>query len=419
MKHRTNTDVLVIGGGAIGVCSAYFLNQAGRDVTLIERGDICSGSSYGNAGLIVPSHSIPLAAPRVITKGLKWMMNPESPFYIKLRLDRELISWLWKFRKACSETQMQRAMPVIRDLNFESLKLYDAIAGIEDLEFGYEKRGMVIIFRTDGGFQEGIEEARLMEKSGIDIRILTKQDVDDMADIETNAVGGVYYSQDAHIHPHRYVKGLADHLVKNGVDVRTWTEVLGFESSGRRITAVKTTKGVFSAEEIVLAGGTWSGEIASGLGIRLLIQPAKGYSATFKRPANCPNVPFGLAESKVILTPMGDTMRIAGTLELAGLDTSVNMRRVNAVLKSIPAFLPEIELDALELLEIWRGLRPCTPDGLPYLGRPQQYDNLTVAAGHAMIGMSLSPITGKLVSQIITGQQPMVDLSLLRIGRFG
>ena len=418
MKRSTNTDVLVIGGGAIGVCSAYYLNQAGRSVTLIERGDICSGSSYGNAGLIVPSHSIPLAAPGVIAKGLKWMLNPESPFYIKLRFDRQLISWLWKFRKACSETQMRRAIPVIRELNFASLRLYDELAGIEDLDFGYEKRGMAIIFRTEKGFQDGIKEARLMEKNGIETRVLKEQDVDDMANTETSAVGGVYYPQDAHINPHRYVQGLADYAAEKGVDVRTSTEVLAFESSGGRVNSIKTTRGDFSAEEIVLAGGTWSGEIAKNLGINLLIQPAKGYSGTFKRTADCPDIPFGLAESKVVLTPMGDTMRIAGTLELAGLDQSVNMRRVQAVLKSIPAYFPEIDSDALELLEIWRGLRPCTPDGLPYLGRSQQYDNLTIAAGHAMIGMSLSPITGKLVSQIVTREKPQIDLTPFRIERF-
>jgi len=418
MKHHTNTDVLVIGGGAIGVSSAYYLNQTGRSVTLIERGDICSGSSYGNAGLIVPSHSIPLAAPGVIAKGLKWMLNPESPFYIKFRFDRQLISWLWKFRKACSETQMLRAIPVIRELNFASLQLYDELAGIEDLDFGYEKRGMAIIFRTEKGFQDGIKEARLMENNGIEIRVLKEQDVNDMANTETSAVGGVYYPQDAHINPHRYVQGLADYVAEKGVDVRTSTEVLAFESSGGRVNSIKTTKGDFSAEEIVLAGGTWSGEIGKELGINLLIQAAKGYSGTFKRTTDCPDVPFGLAESKAILTPMGDTMRVAGTLELAGLDPSVNMRRVQAVLKSIPAYFPDIDSDALELIEIWRGLRPCTPDGLPYLGRSQQYDNLTIAAGHAMIGMSLSPITGKLVSQIVTGKKPQIDLTPFRIERF-
>lgn len=415
---KNNIDVLVIGGGAIGVCSAYFLNRAGRSVTLIERGNICSGSSYGNAGLIVPSHSIPLAAPGVIAKGLKWILNPESPFYIKFRFDRQLISWLWKFRQACSETRMHRAILVIRELNFASLQLYDEIAGIEGLDFGYEKRGMIINYNTEKGFKEGIKEARLMEEGGIEIRILGTDEISEMANIETTAVGGVYYSQDAHINPHRFVQGLADHLKKNGVDIRTSTEVLGFEASSREVTTVKTTRGDFSAEEIVLASGSWSGEIARELGLNLLIQPAKGYSGTFRRPANCPEIPMGLAECKVILTPMGDTMRIAGTLELAGMDPSVNMRRVNAVLKSITTYFPEIYSDTLELIEIWRGLRPCTPDGLPYLGRPQDFDNLTVAAGHAMIGMSLSPITGKLVSQIVTGEKPQIDLSPLRIERF-
>ncbi len=266
---KTETDVLVIGGGAIGVCSAYYLSKQGRAVAIVEKGDIGSGSSYGNAGLIVPSHSTPLAEPGMISKGIKWMFNPESPFYIKPRFSCELISWLWKFWRACSKRQMNRSIPVIRDLK-----------------------------------------------------------------------------------------------------------------------------------------------------IKLPIQPAKGYSVTFKRPPGCSRIPFVLAEAKVALTPLGDALRFAGTLELAGLDLSINMRRVQAILKAVPGYLPDIHPENLERIEIWRGLRPCTPDGLPFLGRPMAYDNLILAAGHAMIGISLSPITGKLVSQLAANERPLIDLAALNVERF-
>jgi D-amino-acid dehydrogenase len=417
---KRNTEILVIGAGAIGICSAYYLSELGRKVTVVERGEVCSGSSYGNAGMIVPSHSTPLAAPGMMSKGIKWMLNPESPFYIKPRISLELFSWLWKFRRACNVKQMHRAIPIIRDLNLASLQLFGELSAIEDLDFGFEKKGMVTVFISEKEFKEGIEEARLMQENGIKAKVLNVDEIRELEQgIRTNAIGGVYYPQDAHIIPQRYVRELAGYIEKKGVNIQTSTEVLGFETSGRKVITVQTTRGDILADEVVLAGGSWSPEIARDLKIRLPIQPAKGYSVTFKRPAVCPVIPMAMAEKKVILTPMGDTMRFAGTLELAGLDLSINMRRVRGILKSIPEYLPDIDPNFLELIEIWRGLRPCTPDGLPFIGRPRKYDNIIVAAGHAMIGMSLSLITGKLVSQLAANEKPLIDLASLSIERFG
>ena len=416
---KTETDVLVIGGGAIGVCSAYYLSKQGRAVAIVEKGDIGSGSSYGNAGLIVPSHSTPLAEPGMISKGIKWMFNPESPFYIKPHFSCDLISWLWKFWRACSKRQMNRSIPVIRDLSLASLRLFDELAAIEGLEFGYETRGVLAAFNTEKGLEGGVKEARLMQKNGLEASILNADEIQELEPgIRTTAIGGVYYPQDAHLVPHRYVRELARHIAHQGAEIHTFTEVLSFETSGRKITTVKTTRGDFSAEEIVLAGGSWSSGIARDLKIKLPIQPAKGYSVTFKRPPGCPRIPFVLAEAKVALTPLGDALRFAGTLELAGLDLSINMRRVQAILKAVPGYLPDIHPENLELIEIWRGLRPCTPDGLPFLGRPMAYDNLILAAGHAMIGISLSPITGKLVSQLAANEKPLIDLAALNVERF-
>jgi D-amino-acid dehydrogenase len=177
---KQNTEILVIGAGAIGICSAYYLSELGRNVTVVERGEVCSGSSYGNAGMIVPSHSTPLAAPGMMSKGIKWMLNPESPFYIKPRISLELFSWLWKFRRACNTKQMHRAIPVIRDLNLASLQLYGELSAIEDLDFGFEKKGMVAVFISEKGFKEGIEEARLMQKNGIEAKVLNVDEIQEL-----------------------------------------------------------------------------------------------------------------------------------------------------------------------------------------------------------------------------------------------
>ena len=417
MDHKT--EILVIGGGAIGICCAFYLHQLGKNVTVAEKGEICSGSSAGNAGLIVPSFSIPLAAPGVITQGLMWMFNPESPFYIKPRLQFEFLSWLWKFRGACNETNVSNALPVLSALNMASPGLFDELAAIEGVEFNYEKKGIVEIFSTRKGFEKTVKDAQRMQQYGVEHKILNKEDLLHYTQgMRTTAVSGIFFPSDAHLIPDRFVLQVAQHLEKRGVRLLPSVEVLGFDTSGRRVTAAKTTRGDIYAEEIVLAGGAWSSELARELGIKLYLEPAKGYSVTFKRPSGCPSIPIMMAESKVVMTPMDDMLRFAGTLELAGFDLSINKRRLLAILKTVRSYLPDIDTDALELIEIWRGLRPCSPDGLPYLGRPRRFDNVIVATGHGMKGISLAPITGKIVSQLVAGETPELDLSALSLERF-
>ena len=383
---KSQAEVLVVGGGSVGVCAAYYLNAAGRDVMLVDKGEICSGCSYGNGGLVVPSHSIPLAAPGVVAKSLKWMLNPESPFYIKPRLDRDLISWLWNFYRACRKKHVLRATPIIGALNLASVALFDELAALDGMDFGFEKKGTITAYKTEKALADAAKGADFLSNRGIETRVLDADEIRELnPGIRTHALGGIYYPQDAHLVPHRFITELAQYVGQNGVRIHTETEVLGFETSGGRVVGVKTTRGDFRAEQVILASGSWSPAIASELQIKLPIQPAKGYSITFKRPDVCPTTPFSLGEARVGITPMGDMLRFAGTLELAGLDFSINQRRVQAILKAVPEYFPDLNPEHLDLIEIWRGLRPCTPDGVPFLGRSRMFDNLIVAAGHAMI----------------------------------
>lgn len=416
-----NTDILIIGGGSIGVCCAHYLSEAGKDVVLVDKDDVCAGSSYGNQGLIVPSHSIPLAAPGVIGKAFRWMFDAESPFYIKPRMDLDLARWLLEFQAACTRARMHRSLLVLRDLNLASVGLFEEIAAIDGLDFGFEKKGSLMVYATEKGLAGGIEEAGILSEKGIRTEILDPgglRRLDPMANYQ--AAGAVYYPQDAHLVPAKFVRELARHVAGNAkrVKIHPSTEVIGFRRRDSRIRTVATTRGDFNAKEVVLAGGAWSPVIAAELGMKLPIQPAKGYSVTFERPDRCPAVPASLSEAKVAVTPMGDMLRFGGTLELAGLDLSINKRRVAAILNAVPRYLPDLKPKHMNHIETWRGLRPCTPDGLPFLGRSPTYKNLTVAAGHAMIGISLGPVTGKLISQVVTGQTPSVDLELLRVDRF-
>jgi len=416
---KKQTDILVIGGGAIGVCCEHYLTSSGRQVYLIEKGDIGCGASLGNAGLVIPGQSIPLAAPGVISKGLKWMLDPESPFYIKPRLELNFLKWLWKFSRHCTAGHIRRAVPLLRDLQSASMELFKELAAIEEIDFELRQEGIVDAFRDRREFRKGVRTAGLLRQFGLENRILGRDEIHNLFPaIRTNIVGGVFYTQDAHLVPERFVRGLARHAKKNGAVIQTNTEVIGMKKSGRRITSVLTTRGDFTANEIVLAGGSWSPTIMRDLKLRLYVEPAKGYSISYKRPMNFPEMPLILVEAKVAVTPMDDVLRFAGTLELAGWDLAINLRRVGAILKSIPLYLPEFDPRSLDLIEIWRGLRPCTPDGLPHIGRPNNLDNLIVATGHAMKGISLAPVTGKLVAQLAAGERPDISLSALKIERF-
>jgi D-amino-acid dehydrogenase len=418
-QNGAKADVVIIGAGVIGICTAYFLSQSGRKILVVDKDEVCSGCSYGNAGLIVPSYCVPLAEPGVIKKGMKWMLNPESPFYIKPRLDRDLLDWLWRFRRASNEAHVKRSMPVIRDLTFESLRLYNEIIGSDGIDFGLEQRGSLFLCNTMKAMDDLVVKMAQLQSVGIEAELLDQvQTQEKVGELKVNAVGSVFYPQDAHLQPARFVRELAQKLIESGVKIQSKTEVLGFEKTGNRLTKVRTTRGDIDAKEVVIASGAWSPAIARELGLRLKIQPGKGYSITLERPKVSADLPLMLVEMKVGVTPMGDTIRIAGTLEMAGMDFAINERRVQGILKSVPHYLPDIDPNHCNLIEVWRGLRPCTPDGLPYLGRAENFENLTVAAGHAMIGVSLGPVTGRIASNIVLRKDPGFDLNPLRLNRF-
>ncbi len=409
-------DVAIIGGGVIGVCSAYYLAQSGLKVLLIEKGEIASGCSYGNGGLIVPSHAVPLASPGALGNGLRWLLDSQSPFYIKPRLDMDLFNWLIRFALASRHEPMMRALPALRDLLFASRALYDELSHM-DFDFGFEGNGSLQVFLTENGLKAGVEEARLLEKFNIPTQVMNASEVCNLEPaLLPSVVGGVYYPRDAHIDPFRFVTGLLANARELGAEILTGTEVLGFDTKNGKVQTIKTTRGDVHPQKVVLAAGSWSPEIARTLKLSVPIQAAKGYSLTFEKPVISPKISLLFGEAGAVVNPLGDTLRVAGTLELAGMDFSINMRRVAAIRKGAEQYLPG--LDQAQIIEIWRGLRPCTPDGLPIISRSDSFGNLFIAAGHAMLGMSLGPITGKLVSQLVNEELTDFNLSPFRLNRF-
>ena len=415
----SSTSAVVIGAGAVGVCCAWYLAERGIDVTLVDSGDVCAGASYGNSGLLVPSHSVPLAAPGVIWRALRWMTKPDSPFYIRPRPSPSLVSWLWKFRAACSEENVERAMPALRDLTMTGVELFRELADACESDFGLGTAGVAYVYRTEEGLANGRKEAAHIATVGLHAEELDRDGVREFAGIESTAIGGMLHRYDGHVTPGKYVHALAEAFERGGGTIKRHTAVTGFETDGRRVAGVVTDSGVLSADEVVLAAGAWSPAIAAPLGVRLPIQPAKGYSVRFRRPEHAPAVPLILGEARVAMTPMGDTTRIAGTLEMAGMDLSIDQRRLDAVRESAGLYFPSMAAPRLEFVEEWAGLRPLSPDGLALLGRWPSWDNLTIAAGHGTMGVSTSPSSGKLVAQVITGDEPLTDLGPLDPTRFG
>ena len=415
-------DVLIIGGGIIGVSAAYFLARAGVSVTVIEKGEVGRGCSYGNAGLICPGHSTPISAPGVLTQGLKWLLDAESPFYIKPRLDLDLIRWLWWFQSHCNQSWFDTAVPLIRDLQRASLALFRELVKAEKLDCHFEQRGGLTVFLTERGFEHGRHEAAALQRFGLQMAVLDGAAIRELETaVHPNVIGGIHSQEDAHITPDLFVTGLAAAAQTYGATFLTQTELLGFEVGDGRVTAVPTTRGEMRADQIILAAGAWTAPIARDLGLKIPMQPAKGYSVTVKRPSHAPQMSLYLGEAKVAVTPMGPHLRFAGTLELAGFDFAINQRRVNAILRASVGYLADgylTDSGERELVEIWRGLRPCTPDGLPYIGRTHRYDNLIVAAGHAMLGLSMGPMTGKLVAEVVAEERPSLDLAPFQVERF-
>ncbi len=416
--------IVILGGGVIGLCCAYFLAQSDYRVTVLDRGAPADENcSFGNAGLVVPSHIVPLAAPGMMMMGLKWMRDPESPFYVKPRLAPDLLLWGWHFYRAGTAAHVERSAPLLRDLNMASRAAYEELNA--DLSgFDFEQRGLMMLFKTAQAMDEEAHVVAHARRLGMNAELLDAAAATAREPgLNMDIIGAAYYPDDCHMSPGKLMVALQHRLEEQGAELCWNTSVEGWKMEGRRVRAARVAThdgaGEIEADEWVLCGGSWSPGLVRGLGLRLPLQAGKGYSVTLPHPAHRPSLPAILSEARVAVTPMGTSLRFAGTMEIAGLDTSVNPSRVRGILKAIPAYYPDFTADDFAGVQAWAGLRPCSPDGLPYVGRTARWDNLCIATGHAMMGLSLAPITGKLIAQTVAGHEPQLSLELLNPDRYG
>jgi D-amino-acid dehydrogenase len=383
----------------------------------VEKDEVGKGCTYANAGLITPSHAMPIPAPGVVKQACKWMLHEDSPLLFRPRLDWGLIPWLIRFAAQCREKPVDRAIPVLRDLSRASLELFNELVMAEGLSFNFERRGLLGVYTTPQAFEKGKREASLLTRHGFQPKIMDGKQVCELEpSVRDGLEGGVYYEEDAHGDCYQFVAGMSAVIEKLGVALRTHTRATRIVPDGRSPIRLLTENGEYSGKALVLTTGSWTPQLAKDLRVKLPLQPGKGYSVTVDRPAVSPTIPVMNAARKMIITPLGNRLRFAGTMEFAGLDLTLNETRAQAVLRGgMEVMRP---CGSFQNIERWCGLRPCTPDGLPVIGLVSQYPQICISTGHAMLGYTLGPITGKLVAEMVAGVQLSMDINALRIGRF-
>ncbi len=416
-------DVVVIGGGVVGACVAAALAERGAAVTLLEREpEVCPPESavYANCGLLVPSEVEPLAHPGALGQGLRWMLDGTSPFYVKPRPSADLLRWLWLFRNACAADVARAHAPLLFELSQASAALHDELAAGDGQGWHYRRNGWLAVYETAAGLDAATEEAAELRSLGVASEILSAAEVRERVPqvVAGSVAGGVLTPADGHMDPAAFTRATVARAERAGATVVTGAEAYGFAGCGPggAVGAVRTTRGDVAAEQVVVAAGAWSGPLARELGLRLPLEPAKGYSIDVAAPDGLPDIPVCVGEPHVVLTPLGDTLRLGSTLELSGWDMRLRPRRLSNLRRAAARVLGLAENAPAR--QVWRGPRPLTPDGLPFIGRSPRQPNIVFATGHCMLGLSLGPVTGKLVAEVCAGEPPSHDLSLLRVDRF-
>lgn len=408
----------IIGGGVIGLCCAYYLLKEGYEVTVFDKGDGMFGCSYLNAGMIVPSHVVPLASPGVVAKGIKWMFKADSPFAFHFSANKDLLRWIWLFNRSATTKNVLYAIPYLRDISWLSKLLYQEFAKTNGFDFGYSERGLMMLYQTPAAEQEEKFTARLANEASVKADLLSASEVQKLEpELKVNSRGGIYFPHDAHIEPGKFMRDIFNYLKSAGVSFIANTAVDNIEYSENGVKLI-TPKGDYVFNNAVIACGAFSGSFLKNMGVSLPLQGGKGYSFTLENRIKNVQIPSLLIEGKVAVTPMGNKLRVSGTMEIGNSSNNINEKRLGGILNTLCRFYPELKDIKVNVNTVSSGLRPCSPDGLPYIGRLKRFPNVVIASGHGMMGMSLGPATGKLVSEIISQKPVSMDIKAFDPDRF-
>lgn len=411
---------VIVGGGVIGVCCAYYLAKRGARVIVLERDQVGKAASYGNAGCIAPGHP-PINKPGRIRQALKSLFDPVSPLYVAPRFDPALLKWLWSFSRTCTEEHVELSMRVLAPLGHASRALFDELIHTEKLRCWFRGGGYYEIYLTASALERAKQETQMIARYGFHPEVVSGDALREREPaINDRVVGGVFYPEAATINPYQFVTEMAERAESHGADFRAATRVTELYTVDGRIRGVQLHNGeVVEADSVVLAGGAYSVPLLRALGIQFPLQAAKGYHRDCESKAgDAPLLGHAcvLGENMVFCTPMNGFVRFAGTLELSGLNHDIRRPRLEQLTNAASRYLTTMG-DATVKSE-WCGLRPCLPDGLPAVGPVSRCPGLFVATGHAMMGLTLGPVTGKLIAEFILDGSPSMDLAALRPDRF-
>jgi D-amino-acid dehydrogenase len=402
-------DAIVVGGGVIGAACAYYLSQSGWQVSILERGEFGRGCSHGNCGFICPSHVLPLAEPGAIGKALRALRSKNAPFSIRPRWDPRLWMWLLKFARRANRRDMLAAGAGCQALLNSSLELYKSLIAEEQLDCEWQQRGLLLVYRDPAAIQEYAQTATLLREHFH--QPIDRYDGSQVRELEpalrAGLAGGWHFRSDAHLRPDKLMSEWRRVLLERGVQIREHCEITDFARTDGRARAVITTQGQFQATAFVVATGALTPGLEQALDCRVPIQPGKGYSITMPRPALCPQIPLLFPETHVGVTPMQSAYRLGSTMEFAGYDSSISEQRLDLLRRGAEPYLEEPACGPV--VERWYGWRPMTYDGLPIIDRLPAMDNVLIAAGHNMLGVSMAPATGKLVAELLDHRTPHIE----------
>jgi D-amino-acid dehydrogenase len=416
--------IAVVGGGVIGLSVAYYLSVGGAEVVLYERRMLGRGCTWGGAGWISPSESAPVVGPGAIRQALYSLVRPAAPLYLRPALDPGLYRWLLQAIRYCNSAAAARGLRAVAELSRPTFELYDELerAG---LAAGMTSHGLLHVFSRPGPAARSLASAAVMRDYGYTVpdHLLTGAELRDLEPaLSRRAEAGYLIGEERHIDPALLTAGLAGLARKSGAEIWEQTGVSRLDSTGRRVRAVVADDGSRSVESVVLAGGATCGTLLRPLGVRLPLTAGKGYSF-LRRLRTLPRRPIHLGDIKVAVTPFARGLRIAGTMELSGNNETLRRSRAQAIARGTARYFDgwdELEpgSNGREPEELWVGRRPLTPDGLPILDRADPYENLYVATGHSMLGITLGPASGKaLAGYVLSGQRPEL-LEPFRLRRF-
>jgi D-amino-acid dehydrogenase len=415
---QIQTEVLVIGGGVIGLACAYYLATTGRQVHLIEQKSIGAGASHGNCGLLFFSEILPLCQSGVVRAQLGRVLKPDSPLYIPFDLNLSKLWWLFKFSRNCNRSHMQHALTAREKLLYLSRQLYQSMLAREHMTCDWQRRGVLMVYASQEQMDQYEQTNDWLKSYGLAAKPLSRSALLRMEPaLRPNVCGAWFHSDDSHLRPEKLLNSLKAMVIQKGVQIEENCKLERFSTGTGKILKATTAQGIFKAGTYVLAAGAWTPLLTRQVKFKTPVQPGKGYSITMRRPDICPRIPCYFHEPRTVATPWSDGLRLGGTMEFSGLNTRLNPERIAGLKQAAHAYL---RLPSkLSIAEEWVGMRPMTYDDLPIIGRAPGWSNLVLATGHGMMGLTMATGTGKLVADLITGVEPALDPSPFSPARFG